>query len=395
MEPRVKIIGCGMNCGGSMTADGKSAVNSADILIGAGRILEGFAGLDKEKFCSYDTKKITDRICAEKGKAIAVLMSGDCGFFSGAQKLSAELEKRSVPYKIIPGIASPVYLCSMLGISWDRLRFVSLHGARANIVREVCSNEYVFALTGGENDCRSICRKLTEYGRGNAVVFIGENMGYDDEKLTKGKAEELTDIVTSKLSSVLIINRDCEKTMRSGIPDDEFIRGKAPMTKAEIRCQVISKLDIGRSGICWDIGSGTGSVSVEMALRCPVGCVYAVEKDRESAELSEKNFRKFGCDNVTLLCGRAEELTDNLPAPDCVFIGGSGGGLSEIVSAAIRKNPSVRIVMTAVTLETLRDSECLGEREIVQISAARAVTAGNYHMLRGENPVFVIRRVVN
>lgn len=395
MELRVKIIGCGMNCGGSMTADGENAVMTADILIGAGRILEGFEKLGKEKFCSYDTLKIADRICAEADKKIAVLMSGDCGFFSGAQKLSAELEKRGVAYKIIPGIASPVYLCSMLGISWDRLRFVSLHGAKANIVREVCSNEYVFALIGGENDCGNVCRKLTEYGRGNAEVFIGENMGYDDERLTKGRAEELTDIVTSKLSSMLIINRDYEKTMRSGIPDEEFIRGKAPMTKAEVRCQVISRLDIGRSDICWDIGSGTGSVSVEMALRCPVGSVYAVEKDTDSAELSEKNFRKFGCDNIIRLCGRAEELTDELPAPDCVFIGGSGGGLSKIVSAAIFKNPQVRIVMTAVTLETLRDSECLGEREIVQISAARAVTAGNYHMLRGENPVFVIRRVVN
>ncbi len=395
MEPRVKIIGCGMNCGGSMTVDGENAVKSADMLIGAGRILEGFESLDKEKFCSYDTLKIADRICDEPDKTIAVLMSGDCGFFSGAQKLSAELEKRGIPYKIIPGIASPVYLCSMLGLNWDRLRFVSLHGAKANIVREVCSNEYVFALIGGENDCGNVCRKLTEYGRGNVQIFIGENMGYDDEKLIKGRAKELTDIVTSKLSSMLIINRDYEKTVRSGIPDDEFIRGKAPMTKAEVRCQVISKLDIGSSDICWDIGSGTGSVSVEMALRCPVGCVYAVEKDEESAELSEKNFRKFGCDNIIRLCGRAEELTDELPAPDCVFIGGSGGGLSEIVSAAIQKNPSVRIVMTAVTLETLRDSECLGEREIVQISAARAFKAGNYHMLRGENPVFVIRRVVN
>lgn len=395
MEPRVKIIGCGMNCGGSMTVDGRNAVENADLLIGAGRILDGFEHIDREKFRSYDTAKIADLICAEADKKVAVLMSGDCGFFSGAQKLSAELQKRNVPFDIIPGIASPVYLCSKLGLSWDRLRFVSLHGAKANIVREVCSNEYVFALIGSENDCGNICRKLTEYGRGNVKVIIGENMGYADEKLTEDTAEKLGDIVTSKLSSMIIINRDYEKTVRSGISDDEFIRGKAPMTKAEIRCQAISKLDIGRSDICWDIGSGTGSVSVEMALRCPEGCVYAVEKDAEAAELSERNFRKFGCDNITQLCGRAEELANGLPAPDCVFIGGSGGGLSEIVSAAVQKNPSVRIVMTAVTLETLRDSECLGEREIVQIFAARAVKAGNYHMLRGENPVFIIGRVIN
>ena len=96
MESRVKIIGCGMNCKGNMTVDGENAVKTADILIGAGRILEGFESLDKEKFCSYDTRKIADRICDEPDKTIAVLMSGDCGFFSGAQKLSAELESNGV-----------------------------------------------------------------------------------------------------------------------------------------------------------------------------------------------------------------------------------------------------------------------------------------------------------
>ena len=192
---------------------------------------------------------------------------------------------------------------------------------------------------------------------------------------------------------MLIVNKEYEKYLASGIADDEFIRGKAPMTKAEIRCSAVSKLNIGRDDICWDIGSGTGSVSVEMALRCPRGKVYAVEKDSEAAELSEKNFRKFGCDNVISVCGMAENVMKDLPAPDCVFIGGSGGGLPEIVSAALDKNPSARIVMTAVSLETLLESECLGEREITEISAARTIRAGKYTMLRGENPVFVIRRL--
>ncbi|MGN0639009.1 MAG: precorrin-6y C5,15-methyltransferase (decarboxylating) subunit CbiE [Huintestinicola sp.] len=392
-EPNVIIAGVGMECSDSLTVRAKNAAESADILIGAGRILRGFEYLRKETFCSYNACEIADFICGKGDKKIVVLMSGDCGFFSGARKLSEELDRRGVKYETIPGIASPVYLCSRLGIGWERLRFVSLHGAEANIVREVCSNEYVFALLGGEKDCGEVCRKLTEYGRGKVTVFIGEELGYPGEKITKGLAEELSGVITSKLCSMLIVNSEYEKYLASGIPDDEFIRGKAPMTKAEVRCSAVSKLCIGENDICWDIGSGTGSVSVEMALRCPRGKVYAVEKDGEAAELSEENFRKFGCDNVISVCGRAENVIKELPAPDCVFIGGSGGVLSEIVSAALSKNPSVRIVMTAVTLETLSESECLGEREIVEITAARTVRAGRYTMLRGENPVFVIRRL--
>lgn len=393
MEPRVIIAGVGMECTGSMTVKAKNAAENADILIGARRILEGFEYLHKETCCSFDSREIADIICRNNNKKITALVSGDCGFFSGAKKLSEELDRRGVKYEIIPGIASPVYLCARLGIGWERLRFVSLHGAEANIVREVCSNEYVFALLGGEQDCGEVCRKLTEYGRGNVIIYIGEKLGYPDEKITKGSAEEFSGVMTSRLCSMLIVNADYEKFLGTGIPDDEFIRGKAPMTKAEIRCSAVSKLNIGENDICWDIGSGTGSVSVEMALRCPLGKVYAIEKDGETAELSEKNFRKFGCDNVISVCGRAENVMNELPAPDCVFIGGSGGGLPEIVSAALGKNPSARIVMTAVSLETLMESECLGEREIVQITAARTVKTGKYTMLRGENPVFVIRRL--
>lgn len=389
----VIIAGVGMDCSESMTIRAKNAAENADILIGAGRILKSFEYLHKESFCSYDFSEIADIICRNKDKKVTALMSGDCGFFSGARKLSEELDRRCVNYEIIPGIASPVYLCSKLGIGWERVRFVSLHGAEANIVREVCSNEYIFALLGGEKDCSEVCRRLTDYGRGRVSVFIGEMLGYPEEKITKGSAEELLDVVTSKLCSMLIVNGDYEKYLASGISDDEFIRGKAPMTKAEIRCSAVSKLMVGESDICWDIGSGTGSVSVEMALRCPQGKVYAVEKDREAVELSKMNIKKFGCDNVISVCGRAENVTKELPVPDCVFIGGSGGGLAEIVSAALSKNPQVRIVMTAVSLETLMESECLGEREITEISAARTVRTGKYNMLRGENPVFVIRRI--
>ncbi|MGN1100896.1 MAG: precorrin-6y C5,15-methyltransferase (decarboxylating) subunit CbiE, partial [Huintestinicola sp.] len=199
----VIIAGVGTDCSDCMTVKAKNAAENADILIGASRILKSFEYLHKQTFCSYNACETADFICRNGDKKIVALMSGDCGFFSGAKKLSEELDRREIKFEIIPGIASPVYLCARLGIGWEKVRFISLHGAEANIVREVCSNEYVFALLGGEKDCGEVCRKLTEYGRGEVSIFIGEDMGYPDEKITSGSAEELSGIITSKLCSML------------------------------------------------------------------------------------------------------------------------------------------------------------------------------------------------
>jgi precorrin-6Y C5,15-methyltransferase (decarboxylating) len=173
------------------------------------------------------------------------------------------------------------------------------------------------------------------------------------------------------------------------------------MTKSEIRSSVISKLDIGRNDICWDIGCGTGSVSVEMALQCYDGAVYAVDKNDEAVKLSAENAFRFGCDNIKIISGEATQVISDFPAPDRVFIGGSCGKIKEIMNAVYDKNICAEIVITAVSLETLNEAvEAFSHfkvynPEIVQIAVTRTRKLGNHTMLSAENPIFIIKGVRN
>lgn len=392
---KIYIVGIGMEGQKTLTAEALAAINSADILIGAKRMVEPFSSLGKNTFISWKTEEIAEFIRDNSCSSVAVLMSGDCGFYSGAEKLISALECYET--EVISGISSPAYFCAKIKKPWQNMKFISLHGAGGNIVRNVCKNELCFFLLGGDVAPDEICRKLCEYGRENIGVYIGENLGYDSEKILSGKASDFTENSFGKLTVMVTENPGYERGIAFGIPDNEFIRGSVPMTKSEVRSTVISKLDIGSKSICWDIGCGSGSVSVEMALQCFDGKVFALDKNSEAVELTRKNALKFGCDNIKIISGEAPEALRELPSPDMVFIGGSCGKISEILSIICEKNKAATVVITAVSLETLSTAQKafsdlgITEPEIVQISITRTKRLGNHTMLAAENPVFIIK----
>lgn len=394
MNKKISIIGIGMNGIETMIPPAVSAVENAELLIGAKRMIKMFDRLKKPFFASYISSEIAEFISKCEYKNIAVLMSGDCGFYSGAEKLLPFLSEYET--EVVSGISSPIYFCSKLKMSWFNLHFVSLHGVNGNIVRNVCSHEKTFFLLGGGIEPKNICERLCEYDFGKAEVYIGENLGLENEKITNGSAEHFKDIKTDKLCVMIVKNPNYEKYLRSGISDSEFIRGNVPMTKSEVRNICVSMLEIGVDNVCWDIGSGTGSVSVEMAMRCTNGTVYAVEKNIEAVLLTDKNRHKFGCDNIEIINDNAENAILNLPVPDCVFIGGSGGKLEEIITLVYQKNPNAKIIVTAVSFETLNKSISVFENlgvisEVSQIAVTRTKKIGTHRMLSAENPIFIIR----
>lgn len=177
--------------------------------------------------------------------------------------------------------------------------------------------------------------------------------------------------------------------------DKYFIRGKIPMTKSEIRAIVIAKLELQADSILYDIGAGTGSVAVEAALTARQGHVYAIEQKEEGCELIRRNQAALGAKNLTVVEGRAPKALAGLPIPDRVFIGGSGGELAKILDQVRDCNPQVRVVLTVIALETLTEvGEYLRRREleaeIVSVQVARAEKLGNYHLMQGQNPVYII-----
>ena len=164
------------------------------------------------------------------------------------------------------------------------------------------------------------------------------------------------------------------------------------MTKSEVRSVCLSKLQLTADAVCWDVGAGTGSVAIEMALQAARGSVWAIEREADALALLEQNRAAFGAENLRLVSGSAPEACRDLPAPTHAFLGGTGGQVREILQLLLEKNPHVRIVATAVTLESAAAlTACMREFEFcecVSLSIAKARAAGPYHLMAGQNPIY-------
>ena len=329
-------------------------------------------------------------------RSFAVVMSGDTGFFSGTKKLLPLLQDCETT--VLPGLSSLSYLCARLGVSYESVVPVSLHGRVHDIVPDVRRNKTVFVLVGGEGGMAALCQRLTGAGLGQVRVSVGERLSYPDEKITCGTAAELASREFDKLSVALIENPAPDAVVTHGLPDEVFLREMdpahvVPMTKSEVRAVCLSKLALTERAVCWDVGAGTGSVSIEMALQAKRGRVYAVERQEDALALLARNKAAFSAGNLEIVSGTAPAACEALPAPTHVFLGGTAGNLNGILDAALRKNPHVRIVATAVTLESvgalaarMADFE---KAECVSLQAACARTAGSYHLMQGQNPVYI------
>lgn len=393
----VTLIGIGMGTPSGMTVEAAEAVKNADLLIGAERMLAAAGNTDRPFYKEYDAQRIADYIRTHpEYTRVAVLLSGDIGFFSGAKRLYEALEKCCCEIRSICGISSVVYFCGKLHLAWEDVCLKSVHGRKANLVGAVRTHEKTFTILSGADSTAHLCRELQEYGLSHVQVYIGERLGYPEEKITSGSPKELENGSYDGLCVALIENPGYFGGVRACVEDNEFLRGKAPMTKSELRSLSVAKLQLTKNAVIYDVGAGTGSVSVEMALQAVDGCVYAVERKEEACSLIEKNKRNFGTPNIEVVHGLAPEAMKDLPVPTHAFIGGSAGNLKEIMECLLEKNPQIRMVINAVTLETIGEvMDCVKtlpvtEEEIVSVSIAKAKELGRYHLMTGQNPVYIV-----
>lgn len=395
---QVTLAGIGMGTKDSMTEAVQKAIDEADLVIGAKRMME-VVPKQKARLISYKPEEILDYIKAHpEYEKVIVLFSGDIGFYSGAKKLRELLEtEKNIEVRVIPGISSGIYLCDKIGVSWENVHFLSRHGRECYIVSEVRTHEKVVMLAGNVEGIKEVMRELTDYGYGKLSVVIGCHLGYENEQIYKGDAENFCDYEGDALAVVYIENPKAKEDYQMpGISDDVWIRSKVPMTKEEVRCVSLSKMRLKKEMTVYDVGAGTGSVAIEAALQIPEGHVYAIERKAEALELLEKNKKKFGTDNLTVIAGEAPEAILNLPMPDVVFIGGSGGHMEAILNCVCEKNPKVRIVLNAIALETVAEvlaflkKKKIDNAEVVQLQVSKGRLTGPYHMMQGQNPIYII-----
>lgn len=392
----VTLIGMGSGQPENLTLQGLAALRQADLILGARRLLAVLpAGCTENRAAAYRPDEVAELLQTSGAENAVLVYSGDTGFYSGASSMMEKLEALGVRARVLPGLSSIQLLAAALGRPWQGWNLVSAHGRTCDPVAECMQGRPTFFLTGGSEDPATLCAQLAAEGFGDVQAVVGQCLGTPEEKLFRGSVKELAAGRFNSLSVLLVEAAEVLPRRAPGLPDEAFERGDVPMTKQEVRAAVLAKLAVRPEDILWDVGAGTGSVSVELALAAPRGRVYAVECRPEGCALIKANREKFRTRNLVLVEGLAPDALSDLPAPDAVFIGGSKGSLAAIVDAALEKNPDARICVSAIALESLSAAVAAltakGRTvQVSQIAVSRAKAVGGLHLMMAQNPIYLI-----
>ena len=331
-------------------------------------------------------------------QAVVILGSGDPNFFGIGRFLLRNLPKDRI--EIFPNVTSIQYAFARIKEPWDDAIFVSVHGrGLKGAVDRIVAAEKAAVLTDNVNTPAAIARELIHRGAEGYEVYLCEELGLPGEKFTKTDVRGLVDLPAAPLNIIILIKTWEPNLIHYpliGIADDEFATAKKLITKQEVRAVTLSKLQLQDDLVMWDIGAGSGSVSIEASNLMPNGRIFALEKNSQYLSFIRDNLKKFVARNVMLIEAFAPEGLDDLPDPDRVFIGGSGGMLEEIIDAIDKrlKREGV-IVLNAVTLDTLTKSvEFLEDHgytvEVTCVNIAKTRGLTEYKMFDAHNPVYIV-----
>lgn len=396
----INLVGIGLGNPNLLTKAAISALERSSVIIGAKRIVDSVKEdfPDKKYFTEYNTEKIIEIIRENTDSETAVVFSGDISLFSGSLKLFDKLKDfKDCNINTFPGISSLSYLCAKTNTDISKVKILSFHGKEELLYHNIDSNEYTFIITSKAEGVKEICRKLISFGFFELDIILGENLSYDNERITIGTASDLLGMDISDLNCMIISNPDADKSIGFGLSDEVFARDKVPITKSEVRAIIMSKLDIHPDSICYDIGAGSGSVTIEMSRLAYEGKVYAIEKNPLAVELIKKNIHNFSAENIELIHAKAPDGIDNILDADKIFIGGSGGELISMMEMIFTSKKNPTIVISAITMETIAQITDIVklarqkgyDTEITAVNVSKSKEVGPYNMMIAQNMVFI------
>lgn len=389
------IIGCGTGKEQFPPA-AHSILDKASVIAGGKSLLERFASEKTEQVIIASDAAKTAKELAERSKTetVAVLASGDSLFHGIGATFRPIMQDGE--YTVIPGITTFQYLFAKLGIPWSAVSFFSIHGKKPVPWRRILSSESAIVYCCHElNFARTAKTLIEKYPAcASRLAVAGVCLGCEDEKIIRGTLSELSKNQTPGISMLLLPESEDAvfPPLALGLEDENYIHENNMITHPETRAVILSKLRL-RPGVMWDIGAGSGSVSIEAAGLCPGLEVYAVEKSSERFLQLQENISAEGLGNVHAEEGDALRIIDSLPAPDIVFAGGGGTSIADIVEKSFSKlNPGGRVVTSSVTLETCAALSSLlmeSRKEVVTISVSRSKLLPCSTMMKAENPITI------
>jgi precorrin-6Y C5,15-methyltransferase (decarboxylating) len=398
----IYVIGAGIEGQEGFSRRALELVSQANILIGGARQLALFSDFSgKTLEIGSNLAPVVEWLQKEEGPAV-VLASGDPLFFGIGRYLLRNLPDADLEF--VPNVSSVQYAFAKIREPWDDAVSVSTHGrGMKGAVDQVVAHDKVAILTDEVNTPQAIARDLIERGRDGYTAYLCENLGTAEESIVKTDLRGLLNLPTAPLN-VLILIKEYDAGGDGtgpclGIPDEDFATVKKLITREEVRAVSLAKLRLRHDMTLWDIGAGSGSVSIEADNLMPNGQVFAVERNPQCLTYLKENLKKFNARNITPVEEAAPACFDDLPDPDRVFVGGSGGHLWKILEAAGGRLPTGgRIVLNAATLDTLTAAteffENAGyELEVTAVNISRTMPLTDYKMFEAYNPVFILAAV--
>jgi precorrin-6Y C5,15-methyltransferase (decarboxylating) len=410
LNTKIYIIGIGNDGLAGLTAKARDLILAAELVLGSDDTLRLMPDLKAERFrVGTDLQEVVRTVENNSGKRIVLVASGDPLFYGVARYLCDRLGKDR--FEVLPHVSSMQLAFARVKESWEEAYLTNLatHSLE-EVLDRIRTSEVVGLFTSEKHNPPAIARELLTRGLDYFRVFVCENLGAPDERVSQG---ELADIQGMEFSSlnVMILKRKPGRPdapprgpgqgihRRFGNPDEVFAQSRPKsglITQVEVRAISLAQLDIQSGSVVWDIGAGSGSVAIEAALLAHPGMVYAIEQDAADYHLILANAQTFDVSNLKAILGTAPAVFADLPAPDAIFVGGTGreiGRLLESAYAALR--PAGRLVVNVATLESLNTTYAAlkslsGHVHVLLVNISRGTDQFETLRFEAVNPTFLL-----
>lgn len=399
MTKPVAVIGVGVEGAAGLSQALLERIARADQLWGSQRLLGLFPHVAAEKReikknVAHHLRQLVQR---PPEAQVVILASGDPGFFGIGATLLTILPPDEV--LLFPQPTTLQAAFARLKIPWSEAAFTSAHARRiSEVIGAVRRYAQVGILTDPRQNPGWVAEKLIAAGVPDCTAYVLQNLGAEKEKIVQTRLVDLPGGKFADLNVLVLIQDPDWKPVPSFInrPDEAYVHVRGMITKRDVRAVSISRLAVRENDMVWDIGAGSGAVSIELAELAWRGRVYAVEKDNTCLNCIRTNLERFGCQNVEIVAAAAPEGLIGLPEPDAVFIGGSGGKLEEIllhIESVTRK--TCRVIANFTLLENLLAASHWMQQhgwqpEITEACFSYGKMVGSGTRLAPANPVYIL-----
>ncbi|ASV07979.1 cobalamin biosynthesis bifunctional protein CbiET [Leptospira interrogans serovar Canicola] len=401
----VTVVGMGDEGCPGLSSIAANAIAKAQILAGGKRHLDFFPQFSGEKLVFKDDLTQTIKRIAELSleHTICVLASGDPLFFGIGNLIRKKVGPEYVDF--IPAPSSIQHAFAKIGIPWDDAEVLSLHGRSSKgLITKLKFLNKVALFTDKINHPKEIASYLLSFNESEWTAFVCENLGGEKEKIRKFDLKSLSEEEGIDPLNVLILIRNSANwkppTVVPNVSEENYskrVPKKGLITKKEVRILSIAFLNIREDSVIWDIGAGSGSIAIEAAQIAKNGKSYAIEIDPEGIEICKQNILLQKTDNVHVISGKAPEVLEKLPDPDCIFVGGSNGDIYEIIRISLNKlSPLGNLVINAVTIDNVsqiyqsfKNLKLVPEVTLLNVSRGRVLK--DYLRYEALNPIHILK----